>query len=243
MRNGLQDLDINELIGDFDPDNLPILGEDALLESQAKEQQDKLNQVSKDGVASRIKDIKDEMNSAIIAEKGKQAARELGIQGAQAASQLLQGIFGESKAIATAETLVSTYFAAQKAYESQMLIPSPDALIRAKVAAGIAIAQGLARVAAIQKTNASGGGGRGGVSGGGGANVGGSSQNQQQRGFFETNYNSSFQNQSVDRFSPARPESMGATIVLQGSLDEEVMAYKVKSGNAKIESGTTYLGD
>lgn len=66
-----------------------------------------------------------------------------------------------------------------------------------------------------------------------------------QRGFFETNFRggSSFQDPSIDKFSPSRPESIGATIVLQGSLDEEVMAYKVKSGNAKIESGTTYLGD
>lgn len=64
-----------------------------------------------------------------------------------------------------------------------------------------------------------------------------------QRGFFETSYNAQFQDPSIDRFSPSRPESIGATIVLQGSLDEEVMAYKVKSGNAKIESGTTYLGD
>lgn len=84
-----------------------------------------------------------------------------------------------------------------------------------------------------------------------GAKIGGSGDVQEpsasvsapQRGFFETDYRSFYQDPSIDRFSPARPESMGATIVLQGSLDEEVMAYKVKSGNAKIESGTTYLGD
>lgn len=64
-----------------------------------------------------------------------------------------------------------------------------------------------------------------------------------QRGFFENSYNAQFQDPSIDKFSPARPESVAPTIVLQGSIDEEVMAYKVKSGNAKIESGTTYLGD
>jgi hypothetical protein len=66
-----------------------------------------------------------------------------------------------------------------------------------------------------------------------------------QRGFYETNFRgaNSFQDPSIDRFTPSRPESMGATIVLEGALDEEVMAYKVKSGNAKIESGTSYLGD
>jgi hypothetical protein len=66
-----------------------------------------------------------------------------------------------------------------------------------------------------------------------------------QRGFYETNFRgaNSSQDPSIDRFAPSRPEYMGAIIVLEGALDEEVMAYKVKSGNAKIESGTTYLGD
>jgi hypothetical protein len=72
-----------------------------------------------------------------------------------------------------------------------------------------------------------------------------SSVSAPQRGFFETDFRggSSFQDPSMDRFSPSSPGSVAPTIVLQGSLDEEVMAYKVKSGNAKIESGTTYLGD
>ena len=84
-----------------------------------------------------------------------------------------------------------------------------------------------------------------------GAKIGGSSNVQEpsasvsapQRGFFETDYRSPYQDPSIDRFSPSSPESIAPTIVLQGSIDEEVMAYKVKSGNAKIESGTTYLGD
>lgn len=53
------------------------------------------------------------------------------------------------KAFAIASTLVDTYQAAQKAYLSQVSIPSPDAPIRANIAAAIAIAQGLARVKAI----------------------------------------------------------------------------------------------
>ena len=68
-----------------------------------------------------------------------------------------------------AETLVSTYMAAQKAYSSQMAIPTPDAPVRAAIAAAAATASGLARVAAIKSTqfNSAGGGGGGGGTGGG----------------------------------------------------------------------------
>lgn len=57
------------------------------------------------------------------------------------------------KALAIAQTTISTYEAAQQAYASQMLIPTPDAPIRAGVAAGIAVAQGLARVLQITNVN------------------------------------------------------------------------------------------
>ena len=113
-----------------------------------------------------------------------------------------------------------------------MLLPQIG-LIKASAAATIAAitAQGLRQGKQLA--------GSGRAGGGGGAGTVASAQSERQRGFFETDY----REPSIDAFSPARPESMGATIVLQGSLDEEVMAYKVKSGNAKIESGTTYLGD
>ena len=77
--------------------------------------------------------------------------------------------FKRNKAISIAETLVSTYQAAQKAYASQLAIPTPDAPIRAQVAAGIAVAAGLAKVAAIKSQQFSGGGGGGAATGGGGA--------------------------------------------------------------------------
>jgi len=69
--------------------------------------------------------------------------------------------------------LVNTYMAAQKAYASQIIPLDPSSIIRAQIAAGIAVASGLAKVAAIKSTQFSGGGGggsasAGGVSGGGG---------------------------------------------------------------------------
>lgn len=57
--------------------------------------------------------------------------------------------FRRNKALNLAETIISTYAAAQKAYASQLAIPTPDAPIRASVAAGVAVAAGLAKVAAI----------------------------------------------------------------------------------------------
>ena len=77
--------------------------------------------------------------------------------------------FNRNKAMSIAETLVSTYMAAQKAYSSQMAIPTPDAPVRAAIAAAAATASGLARVAAIKSTqfNSAGGGGGGGGTGGG----------------------------------------------------------------------------
>ena len=81
--------------------------------------------------------------------------------------------FNRNKAISIAETLVSTYSAAQKAYASQLSVPTPDAPIRAQIAAGIAVAAGLAKVAAIKSQQFSGGSGGGAAAGGGGMPSGG----------------------------------------------------------------------
>jgi len=65
----------------------------------------------------------------------------------------------EGKILASAATLINTYLAAQAAYASQMAIITPDAPIRAAIAAGIAVASGLANVAAINAVQVPGGGG------------------------------------------------------------------------------------
>jgi len=89
--------------------------------------------------------------------------------------------FNRNKALSIAETLMSTYQAAQKAYASQLSVPTLDAPIRASVAAGVAVAAGLANVAAIASQKFSGGSASGGagagargatISGGGGGSVG-----------------------------------------------------------------------
>ena len=61
-------------------------------------------------------------------------------------------IAGRSRAMMTGLTLISTYFSAQKAFESQFLpVPTVGSPIRGAIAAGIAIASGLFRVAQINQ--------------------------------------------------------------------------------------------
>ena len=80
------------------------------------------------------------------------------------------------KAAAVASTIISTYTSAQKAYESQLSIPTIDAPVRASIAAGIAIAGGLLNVKKIlsvktEKSKGTQSASVGGVGGGAGSNV------------------------------------------------------------------------
>jgi hypothetical protein len=87
--------------------------------------------------------------------------------------------FEQQKLLATATAIIDTYLAAQKAYASQIIPGDPTSLVRAQVAAGIAIATGLARVAVIRAqqynspTTGGGGGSTGGSVGGGGGGAAG----------------------------------------------------------------------
>jgi hypothetical protein len=75
--------------------------------------------------------------------------------------------FAIQKGVNIATTVMDTFLSAQKAYASQVAIITPDAPVRASIAAGIAIAQGLARVAIISKQQFNGSGGTSGGGGGG----------------------------------------------------------------------------
>lgn len=89
----------------------------------------------------------------------------------QVASQALGAVsklVGENsaagKAAAIAATTIDTYLGAQKAYTSQLIPGDPTSPIRAAIAAGVAVAGGLANVAAIVKTKTPGTGGSAGGS-------------------------------------------------------------------------------
>ena len=74
--------------------------------------------------------------------------------------------FKTQKAFALAGTLISTYFAAQKAFTSQITPGDPSSPVRGAIAAAAAVASGLARAAAIRAQSFTGGGGGGGMSSG-----------------------------------------------------------------------------
>lgn len=125
--------------------------------------------------AARLKAVEDY-------KKGEEEKTKLALQGLQSVQSLVDAFAGKSeasqkkafqikKAASLAQATIETYQAAQSAFASQMAIPTPDAPIRANIAAAIAIASGLARVAVIAKTKFEGGGG-GGATGGGAGNLG-----------------------------------------------------------------------
>ena len=64
-------------------------------------------------------------------------------------SNLLGKETAAGKALSVAAATISTYTSATKAYESQLAIATPDAPVRAALAAGVAVATGLANVKKI----------------------------------------------------------------------------------------------
>jgi hypothetical protein len=86
--------------------------------------------------------------------------------------QAAKRAFQVQKAANIATALITTYQNATSAYASQFTpVPTPDSPIRGGIAAGIAVATGLANVAKISQQKFEGGGstGGGGVTGGGGS--------------------------------------------------------------------------
>lgn len=123
---------------------------DAGIEALSKlvESDDKYAKKRKDNSDAILKINKIERDSRL------QALDDIG-KGLMAASQIAGKATGAGKALAIASTTISTYSAAQKAYESQM-VPSIDSPIRAAIAASAAIAQGLANVRAIMAVKTAG---------------------------------------------------------------------------------------
>jgi hypothetical protein len=148
-----------------------------------------------DAELKRLKEIedkkrKDDEEKEKLALEIKKRNNEFAVKATLESLQVIQGLtdafagkseasqkkaFQIKKAASLAQATIETYQAAQSAFASQMAIPTPDAPIRANIAAAIAIASGLARVAVIAKTKFEGGGG-GASGGGGGGNLGTFSQ-------------------------------------------------------------------
>lgn len=80
--------------------------------------------------------------------------------------------FERNQRLAALETILSTYSAASKAYSSQIIPFDPTSIIRAKIAAGVAIAGGLARLAVIRAQKFESSGTTGGAGGAGTGSTG-----------------------------------------------------------------------
>jgi len=81
--------------------------------------------------------------------------------------------FDREKSLASVSTIIETYLSASKAYASQIIPGDPTSIIRASIAAAVAVASGLARLKVIQSQQfdgdtASGPSGGGAAAGGGG---------------------------------------------------------------------------
>ena len=181
--------------------------------------------------------LQSEVNAERLAAQQKKQAQDMAVQGVQAASALLQGVFGENKKIAIAETLVSTYFAAQKAFESQFKpIASIDSPARGAAAAAIAVAQGLARVAAIKSTSAGGGGGRSGGGGRGGG--GGIGSRPRASGLFGTTETRGSANLNQPLFMPAGGiPKQSINVKVNNTFDDRTAATVVSEGNDHRREG------
>lgn len=106
-----------------------------------------------EGQKKRLEDEKFIQEQKVkLASDGFKTIGELATAFAGSSEESQKRAFNVNKAAGIAQTIIDTFAAAQGAYKSQMTVPDPSAPIRASVAAGIAIAQGLARVAAISKT-------------------------------------------------------------------------------------------
>lgn len=78
-----------------------------------------------------------------------QSATELFGKGNEKAAKTA---FNINKGAAIAEATISTYLAAQKAYASQIIPGDPTSIVRGGIAAGLAVASGLVKVAKISQT-------------------------------------------------------------------------------------------
>ena len=98
---------------------------------------------------------------------------EANLQVASQALSAVASLVGENtvagKAAAIAATTIDTYLSAQKAYASQLLPGDPTSPVRAAIAAGVAVAAGIANVQKIISTPTPGAAGGGGGGGGGSA--------------------------------------------------------------------------
>jgi hypothetical protein len=167
----------NQLIIQQDYLESTIQTEQQLADIRIKERQKLEEEMVKQDEIERNREVALQQFKIDTVRGGIQALSELASAAAGRSEAAQRRAFNINKAANIAITAIDTFMAAQKAYNSQMPppgVPDPSAPVRGAIAAGIAIASGLARVMAIARTqfgsttapSVSGGGG-GSISSGG----------------------------------------------------------------------------
>ena len=160
IRDMLKEMELEDIENEFDRAQVELEAEQAA----ALAELDRLNATEEEKAraeefySNKKKDLK--KAEADYEEALQKQVSEANLQVASQALGALSKLVGENtaagKAAAIAATTIDTYLAAQKAYTSQLLPGDPTSPVRAAIAAGVAVAGGLANVAAIVKTKAPG---------------------------------------------------------------------------------------
>jgi len=143
-----------------------------VLAAEKKGRSDELKTLTDEEAQGKILDTKElarkqqlQIELTKLDAEGVEARKQLALQDAQATTDATQtiadnltSIFPQIKAFAIAATLISTYSAAQKAYEAEVGVPVVGPAL-ALAAAATAIALGLAKVGAIAQITGFGEGG------------------------------------------------------------------------------------
>ena len=137
--------------------------------------------------------------------------------------------FKRNKALQIAQATADTYASATKAYGSQLVVGDVTSPVRASIAAGFAVASGLANIAKISKTQYEGGSTSTPSGGGGGGGGGGMST-----GTTNTPSAPSF-NPLVTNFITNRPDQITPAYVLAGDVASATEARDKVENLARIK--------
>lgn len=149
--------------------------------------------------------------------------------GEQQTEQGRKKAFKRNKALQIAQATADTYASATKAYGSQLVVGDVTSPVRASIAAGIAVATGLANIAKISKTQYEGGSTTTPSGGGGGSMGGGTGETTG-----TTNSSAQF-NPLVTNFINNRPEQITPAYVLAGDVASATEARDKVENLARIK--------
>ena len=160
IRDLIEELNQEELDNAFEQarQELAIAERQAMEELELLKATDEEKLQAAEGFAKQRNKIAEE--EAKFREELEKKVADANLSVAAGALGAVADLLGENskaaKAFAVAQTTIQTYQAAQAAYASQLIPGDPTSPVRAAIAAGVAIASGLANVRSILKTDPNG---------------------------------------------------------------------------------------